>query len=121
MPFDPIGDPMRFLGFIALIQTRGLDCKGDFPRLVKIGADGQYTGWSIDWACETSGTGIEIVLRSEDVSGFSVLPRRWVVERTFAWSGRYKRLAKDYELNPAHSERMIYTAMSQNLLKRLAP
>ena len=58
--------------------------------------------------------------QGDDVSGFEVLPRRWVVERTFAWLGRYKRLAKDYELNPVHSESMIYVAMIQLLLKRLA-
>jgi putative transposase len=97
-----------------------MECKGDFPRLTRIWADGQYTGWLIDWAIETLGICIEIVLRSEEISGFAVLPRRWVVERTFAWLGRYKRLVKDYELNPLHSESMVYVAMAQNLLKRLA-
>jgi len=97
------------------------DCKGDYPRLTKIWADGQYTGWLLDWAAQTLGICIEIVLRSDDVSGFAVLPRRWVVERTFAWLGRYKRLAKDYELCPEHSESMIYVAMTQMLLHRLAP
>lgn len=96
------------------------NCQGDFPRLSKIWADGQYTGWLIDWACDTLGIGIEIVLRSDDLKGFEVLPRRWVVERTFAWLGRYKRLAKDYELNPVHSESMIYVASIQTLLHRLA-
>lgn len=95
-------------------------CKGDYPRLQRVWADGQYTGGLIAWASETLGICLEIVLRSDDVSGFEVLPRRWVVERTFAWLGRYKRLAKDYELNPAHSESMIYVAMTQMLLKRLA-
>ena len=96
------------------------DCKGDYPRLTKIWADGQYTGWLVDWAAEALGICIEIVLRSDDLSGFVVLPRRWVVERTFAWLGRYKRLAKDYEFNPVHSESMIYVAMIHNLLQRLA-
>ena len=96
------------------------ECKGDYPRLGKIWADGQYTGWLIDWASETLGICLEVVLRSEDVRGFEVLPRRWVVERTFAWLGRYKRLAKDYELCPEHSEGMIYVAMTQMLLRRLA-
>jgi len=57
---------------------------------------------------------------ADDVKGFEVLPRRWVVERTFAWLGRYKRLVRDYELCPEHSESMIYVAMTQLLLKRLA-
>ncbi len=97
------------------------DCKGDFPRLRKIWADGQYTGWLIDWASETLDICLEIVLRSDDVSGFEVLPRRWVVERTFAWLGRYKRLAKDYEFKPELSESMVYVASIQMLLHRLAP
>ena len=95
-------------------------CKGDYPRLTKIWADGQYTGWLIDWAADALGICLEIVLRSDDLSGFVVLPRRWVVERTFAWLGRYKRLAKAYEFNPVHSESMVYLAMTQNLLHRLA-
>jgi putative transposase len=97
------------------------ECKGDYPRLKKIWADGQYTGWLIGWAAETLGVRLEVVLRSDDVSGFEVLPRRWVVERTFAWLGRYKRLAKDYEFCPEHSEAMVYVAMTQMLLNRLAP
>lgn len=96
------------------------DCDKHFPRLKKVWADGQYTGWLIEWAAETLHLCLEIVLRSDDLAGFAVLPRRWVVERTFAWLGRYKRLAKDYELNPVHSESMIYVAMTQMLLKRLA-
>ena len=77
------------------------------------------TGWLIDWAAQTLGICLEIVLHSDDLSGFVVLPRRWVVERTFAWLGRYKGLAKDYEFNPVHSESMVYLAMTHNLLNRL--
>ena len=86
----------------------------------KIWADGQYTGWLIDWVAEELDVCLEIVQRNDDMSGFVVLPRRWVVERTFAWLGRYKRLAKDYELCPEHSESMVYVAMSHILLRRLA-
>jgi len=50
---------------------------------------------------------------------FSVLPRRWVVERSFAWLGRYRRMSKDYEYLPASSEALIYTAMSRLMLRRL--
>jgi putative transposase len=64
--------------------------------------------------------GIEIVKRSDDTSGFKVLPRRWVVERTLAWLGRYRRLSKDYEYHPQTSETMIYTAMTHLMLRRLA-
>jgi putative transposase len=51
---------------------------------------------------------------------FTVLPRRWVVERTIAWIGRYRRLSKDYEYLPESSEAMIYLAMSRLMLRRLA-
>ncbi|MCW5242404.1 transposase, partial [Synechocystis sp. PCC 6803] len=52
--------------------------------------------------------------------GFEVLPRRWVVERTFAWFGRYRRLSKDYEYLPTTSETMLYVAMVHLILQRLA-
>jgi putative transposase len=54
------------------------------------------------------------------VPGFAVVPRRWVVERTFAWLGRFRRLSKDYEFLPATSEAVIYLAMIQILTRRLA-
>ena len=52
------------------------------------------------------------------VNGFKVLPRRWVVERTFAWLGRYRRLSKDYEYHTDTSESMLYIAMIRTMLKR---
>lgn len=63
---------------------------------------------------------LEIVKRSDDVRGFKVLPHRWVVERTLAWLGRYRRLSKDYEHLPQTSESMIYAAMIRLMLRRLA-
>lgn len=64
---------------------------------------------------------LEIVERDEDQDGFEVLPRRWVVERTFAWLGRYRRLSKDYERTIRSSEGMIYLASIHTMTKRLAP
>jgi putative transposase len=64
------------------------------------------------------GAEVEVVKRITD--GFEVLPRRWVVERTFGWLGRYRRLSKDYELLPEVSESMIYAAMVRLMLRRLA-
>jgi len=61
------------------------------------------------------------VKRSDDVAGFAVLPRRWVVERTFGWIGRYRRMSKDYETLPASSETMIYLAMINLMVHRLSP
>ena len=64
---------------------------------------------------------MEIVQRPAGMKGFQVLPRRWVVERTFAWLGRYRRLSKDYEALPQTEEAWIYLAMIHLMLGRLAP
>jgi len=62
---------------------------------------------------------LEIVKRNDNTRGFVLLPRRWVVERTFAWLGRYRRLSKDYEFLTESSEAMVYIAMIQLMLRRL--
>jgi putative transposase len=63
---------------------------------------------------------LEIVKRSDNLGGFVVQPRRWIVERTLGWLNRYRRLSKDYETLPATSEAMIYVAMIRLMLARLA-
>lgn len=94
-------------------------CAASLPRLHKVWADGGYTGEWADEVAKRYNIEIEVVKRTDDLKGFVVVPRRWVVERTFAWFNRYKRLAKDYELRPEHSESMIYIAMIQLMLRRL--
>lgn len=74
----------------------------------------------IDWVFNLAGWIFQVVKRSDDQQGFVVLPRRWVVERTFAWLGNYRRLSKDYEVLPATSESMIYAAMVHVMLRRIA-
>ena len=64
---------------------------------------------------------MEIVKRCDYIIGFVILPRRWVVERTFAWLGKYRRLSKDYETLPETSEAMIHIAMINLMLHRLKP
>ncbi len=92
-----------------------------FRRLQLIWADGGYSGQlMIDWGHELAGWVFEVITRAADATGFEVLPRRWVVERTFAWLGRYRRLSKDYEQLPETSEALIYAAMVRAMLKRLA-
>jgi putative transposase len=95
--------------------------KGCFTRLRLIWADAGYNGEAmIDWVRNTHGWILEIVKRDKGVKGFQVLPRRWVVERTFAWFGDYRRLSKDYEVLTETSEAMIYAAMVRLMVRRLA-
>ena len=93
---------------------------GRFPRLQLIWADGGYAGQLIAWVQELGGWLLEIVKRPDE-SRFVVLPRRWVVERTFAWLGRHRRLSKDYEALPESSETFILIATIYLMLHRLAP
>ncbi len=90
-----------------------------FPRLKLIWADGGYAGQLIDWAKHLGRWTVEIVKRTE--AGFAVLPKRWIVERTFAWLGKYRRLSKDYETLTESSESMIHIAMINLMLHRLKP
>jgi putative transposase len=94
--------------------------KGRFPRLQKIWADGGYAGQLIGWVLAVCAWVLEIIKRSDVAKGFVLLPRRWVVERTFGWLGRHRRLSKDYERLPASSEAMIYWAMIRTMVRRLA-
>ncbi len=92
-----------------------------FARLCLIWADGGYSGSPMmNWVFELAGWIFEVVKRSDNVKGFELLPRRWVVERTFSWLGRYRRLSKDYEVLPQTSEAFIYAAMVNLMLARLA-
>ena len=92
-----------------------------FARLCLIWADGGYKGIEFtQWVWNLAGWLFEVVKRPEGSKGFVVLARRWVVERTFGWLGRSRRLSKDYEQLPATSEAMIYAVMVRLMLKRLA-
>ena len=93
-----------------------------FTRLRLIWADGGYRGALLEWISSLRSRNrirIDIVKRSETAKGFEVLPRRWVVERTFAWLGFQRRLSKDYEELPENSEAMIYIAMIRLMVARL--
>ncbi len=89
-------------------------------RLRLIWADGGYAGQLVEWVQTVYHWTLEIVKRSDDMTGFVVLPKRWIVERTFAWLYRYRRLSKDYEQLPENSEAMIRIAMINLMSRRLA-
>ena len=91
-----------------LVLNKAKSC---FCRLRLIWADGGYAGKLIDWV-------LEIVKRNDDVKGFQVLPRRWVVAH-LAWLSFNRRLSKDYEVLPETSEAMVYVAMIRLMVRRL--
>jgi putative transposase len=94
-----------------------------FGWLRCIWADGGYAGALVEWVRglrPRRGLRLEIVKHSTTLHYFKLLPRRWVVERTFAWLGRFRRLSKDYEHSVSSSESFVYIAMIHIMLRRLA-
>jgi transposase len=117
----------------AKLVLAGLDQR--FPRLHHLWTDQGYTGKLLDWIEQELGWSVEVVERSPRrgfivtpdhqfqrvvfPARFESLPRRWVVERSFAWIGRNRRMSKEYEELPATSEAMVYLTMIRLMLKRL--
>jgi putative transposase len=88
--------------------------------ILKVWADGGYKGQPFaSWLQDTIGATVEIAMRPPNEKGFVVVPFRWIVERTFAWLGRSRRLSKDYEHCTTSSEGFIYVASISTMLKRL--
>lgn len=83
-------------------------------------ADGGFAGRLLDWARQFLATTLHIVRKPADQRGFAVIPRRWAVERTFAWLTAHRRLARDYERDPAVSEAMIRWAAINTITRRIA-
>lgn len=104
-------------GLKTLLRTFGVHRK----KLQKIWVDGGYRGEILKWVKSRFRYCLEVVLRSADTTGFIVLPKRWIVERTFAWLNNHRRLSKDYERYPKTSETMIQIAMIRLMLRRLQP
>lgn len=90
-----------------------------FSTITLVWADGGYAGRLIVWAKAVLHLTISIVKRSDDIKGFVVLPRRWVVERTFGWLIRHRRLVRDYERKPEHHEAMVWWATVAIMTRRL--
>jgi putative transposase len=93
----------------------------EHPRLQKLWADQNYSGELVEWANGFEQFELEIVKRPDGAHGWVLLPKRWIVERTFGWWGRYRRLSKDYEATCESSEDLICAAMINNMLHRLHP
>lgn len=108
-----VSDPA---GARQVLRRLGGACK----KLRRIWVDGTYRGNLLEWVLLHFHFVLQPVLRVEGQKGFAVLPRRWVVERTFAWLTQCRRLCKDYEVLPVSSEAMIYIAMTRLMLRRLA-
>ncbi|MET8748429.1 IS5 family transposase [Streptomyces sp. NPDC004728] len=108
-----IGDRDAAAGLLARLRRLHRD-------ITLVWADGGYTGSLVDWCRDKLALTLEIVKRTDDMTGFVVLPRRWVAERTFAWLMNSRRLARDYETLPATSEAVIRWSMVTRMSRRLA-
>lgn len=91
-----------------------------FPFVETVFADGGYAGRLVDWAQTKTHVALEIIKRPRGATGFVVIRRRWVVERTFAWIMKCRRLVRDYEQLTVVAEALITVAAIATLLRRLA-
>jgi putative transposase len=91
----------------------------EFPSLELVWADGGYRGSLIEWVKINFDKVLEVIKRNDDIKGFKLLPKRWIVERTLGWIGRNRRLSKDYEIFSNTEESWIYLAMISLMLNRL--
>ena len=115
----------------ARLVLRGI--KKQYPTIEHLWQDAAYNGKNLNDYIEARGWTVQTIRRSRSryciIEGqflvevekpkFEVLPKRWVIERTFGWFSRYRRLSKDYEFSPDTSQNMIYLAMIRNMLRRL--
>ena len=114
----------QIMGKVAAAKASG---PSFFKRLRLLWVDAGYQAGKdfCAWVKTLLGWRVEVIRRPEinaqKKRGFLLLPRRWVVERTFAWLDNYRRLSKDYEYLPQSSETMVYLAMTNLMLHRLKP
>ena len=99
-------------------RLRVADSRRRYPFIARVFADGGYAGRLVTWAADKTHITLEIIRRGAKAKGFEVLPRRWVVERTFAWIFKNRRLVRDYEQITAVAETLITIAASATLLRR---
>jgi putative transposase len=125
---DTLGLLMSIVVTAASVQERDgarlvfESLNGSCKKLRRLWVDGGYRGAPLaTWVALRFHFVLQVVLRNEERTGFAVLPRRWVVERTFGWFNLNRRLSKDYEVLTDNSEAMIYIAMTRLMLRRLKP
>ncbi|PWL16602.1 IS5 family transposase [Falsochrobactrum shanghaiense] len=95
--------------------------RANYPSVKRLFADGGYAGEKLTTAvAHIEALAIEIVKRSDQAKGFVILPKRWIVERTFAWLNRYRRLAKDWEASIASSEAWMFISSIRRMTRRIA-
>ncbi|WP_313896382.1 transposase [Streptomyces sp. YIM 98790] len=126
MIVDALGLLLMVLVTPAGVTDRDAAC-GMLPRLLArhrrirlAWVDGGYAGRLVNWAQTTLRLALDVVRRSDDTHGFTVLPRRWCVERTLSWLMRTRRLARDYETRTASSEAVVQWSMAMLMSRRLA-
>ena len=103
-------------------EALGRVTEREFPRLRRVWADQKYHNHALyGWVAEHGSYELDVVRRPKDAKGFVLLPKRWVVERTFAWLKRCRRLTVDRERTPRSAESLVRLAMIHLMLKRLSP
>jgi transposase len=123
---DTLGLVLRVLVTSAAVQDRDgahsllALLREKFSTLALVWADGGYAGRLVTWARDVLRLTVAIVKRSDDMRGFVVLPRRWIVERSFAWLMRYRQLVRIYERKSEHHEAFIWWAAIHQMTRRLA-
>ncbi len=123
---DALGLLLGVVVTAASIQDRDGACpllamlRERFSTITLVWADGGYAGRLVSWAAGVLRLSLTVVKRSDDTRGFVVVPRRWVVERTFGWLMRHRRLVRDYERLPEHHEAMVLWATVMIMTRQLA-
>jgi len=124
-----VTDTLGLLLVVVVVAASLQDRDGAKPALLDtylrtrvrfVFADAAYAGRLLDWAMTILRTSVHIVRKPAGQRGFAVIPRRWAVERTFAWLTTHRRLARDYERDPAMSEAMIRWAAINTMTRRIA-
>ena len=123
---DTLGLLLAVVVTAASVQDRDGACpllavlRERFSTITLVWADGGYAGRLVSWVAGVLRLSLTVVKRSDDTRGFVVVPRRWVLERTFGWLMRHRRLVRDYERLPEHHEAMVLWATVMIMTRQLA-